>query len=257
VTVAAILACEMIEDETLLALERALPPEERPPLVWIEASLHERPQKLQAALQELVERLDEGARLGEPVVVQSVRPGEGPPADRLEKVQVAPAGDLVLGFGYCGGGLKELVSQERRLIFPRSDDCISMFLDGGCDRGKASRDSHSYYLTKGWFCHSSSIRESFEDWVERYGPERAKHIRDLMFANYERLSLIDTGAYDVAEWRPRSEARAVDLGLEHQILPGSVELLERLFAGRWDTPDIVVLKPGEPAGIQYLLTAPE
>jgi len=257
VTIAAILACEMIEDETLLALERAYPADERPPLVWVEASLHERPPKLQAALQHLVDQLDAGVRAGQTVSVESVRPGEGPVAERVEPVEVGPRGALVLGFGYCGGGLKDLHSTQRKLVFPRSDDCISMFLDGGCDRGRAERDSHAYYLTKGWFCHSNAIRESFEDWVTRYGPERAKHIRDLMFANYERLSLIDTGAYDIAEWLPYSESRAAELALEHHVVPGSIVLLERLFAGDWDTPDIVVLEKGEKAGLQHLLCMTE
>jgi hypothetical protein len=257
VKVAAIVACEMIEDETLLALERALPEAERPPVVWIEASLHDHPPKLQTALQRLVDRLDEGARGRESVMVESLRPGEGAVAERLVEVEVGPEGALILGFGYCGGGLRDLASRERRLVFPRADDCISMFLDGGCDRGQASRDTHSYYLTKGWFCHSSAVRESFEDWVERYGLERAKHIRALMFANYERLSLIDTGAYELGEWLPQSEARAADLELEHHVVPGSVILLERLFAGDWDTPDIVVLPPGEPVGIRHLLCMTE
>lgn len=251
-TVAAILACEMIEDETLLALERALPESERPPLIWVDGALHERPEKLNAALQELIDQLDAGARAGEKATVRGVVPGQLSASGRVELVQVEPSGDIVLGFGYCGGGLKQLVSRERRLVFPRSDDCISLFLDGGCDRGRASRDCHSYYLTKGWFCHKNAISEGFDDWVVRYGADRATQIRQMMFANYERISLIDTGAYDVDEWLAHSEARADELELAHAVVLGSVELLERLFAGDWQT-DIVVLEPGEPIGIGHIL----
>ncbi len=251
-TISVIIACEMIEDETLLALERAFPHGGHPPVVWIESSLHERPGKLQAALQAVIDTLDEGALTGEAVPVPSIRTGEGPPADREELVPVGPAGAILLGFGYCGGGLKELVSRERCLVFPRVDDCISLFLDGGCNRGKASRSPHSYYLTKGWFCHQSSVTDGYDAWVERYGPERAAQIRRLMFANYERISLIDTGAYAVDEWLPHSENRATELELAHEIVPGSVRLLERLFAGDW-TEDVVVLEPGHPIGIEHLL----
>ncbi|MHB8867343.1 MAG: DUF1638 domain-containing protein [Thermoleophilia bacterium] len=256
-TAAAIIACEMIEDETCLAIARAFPDGDHPPVVWIESALHERPGKLQAALDELIVRLDEGAACGETVAVKSVRPGTGPVSERTELVEIGPSGDLLLGFGYCGGGLKELVSHHRRLVFPRSDDCISLFLDGGCDRGKATRDAHSYYLTKGWFCHQSSMTDSFDDWVKRYGPERAAQLRGLMFANYKRISLIDTGAYPVEEWLEHSEARADELELEHEVVPGSVELLARLFAGNWDTDDIVVLEPGQPIGIGYLFNMSE
>jgi hypothetical protein len=250
--IAAILACEMIEDETLLALERALPREQWPPVVWIESSLHERPARLRAALQEVLDSLDEGSRAARPVQVTGIGPTAGAVEDGKGLVEVGPTGDVLLGFGYCGGGLKELVSRERRLVFPRVDDCISLFLDGGCDRGKASRDAHSYYLTKGWFCHKSALSESFDDWVARYGAERAAQIRRLMFANYERICLIETGAYDIEEWIAESRARAAELELDHSVVPGSVELLERLFAGRWDT-DVIVLEPGRPLGVEHLL----
>ena len=81
-TVAAVLACEMLEDETRLALSRAYPDAAHPPLVWIESSLRERPAKLQSALEEVVCTLDAGARAGESVAVSSVRPGQAqPPAD--------------------------------------------------------------------------------------------------------------------------------------------------------------------------------
>ncbi len=260
-TIAAIIACEMIEDETMLAVARAYPRGDSPPIVWIESSLHERPEKLQSALQGVIQALDTGARTGEPVMVPSVRvsedpsdfgKGDGTPDRREELVQVGPLGDILLGFGYCGGGLKGLVSHERRLVFPRVDDCISLFLDGGCDRGRATRDPHSYYLTKGWFCHQGAMTDGYDAWVERYGPERAAQIQRLMFANYERISLIDTGAYAIDEWLPHSETRAAELELGHEIVPGSVRLLERIFAGEWET-DVIVLEPGQPIGIEHLL----
>jgi hypothetical protein len=251
-TVAAIIVCEMIEDETRLALARAFPEGGNPPLVWIESSLHERPQKLQLALQKLLDRLDEGARVGETVAVRSVRPGEGPAGERNEPVDVGPVGDLLLGFGYCGGGLKGLLSRERRLIFPRVDDCISLFLNRDRRREEVTRDAHSYYLTKGWLCHQNSVSEIFDTWDVRYGTERATKLRRLMFANYERLSLVDTGAYDVSEWIAQSKARAEKLELAHEVVPGSVQMLEKLFAGD-PGADCVVLEPGCPIGIEHLL----
>ena len=252
-TIAAVLACEMLEDETSLALGRAFPDGGHPPLVWIESSLHERPAKLQAALEEVVRTLDAGARAGEPVVVASVRPGQGPAAGRRELVRVEPVGDLVFGFGYCGGGLKGLASEERRLVFPRVDDCISLLLRAGDNGGSTSRDARSYYLTKGWFCHNSNVSEGRQPVGSRYGPERAAQLRRLAFAHYERVSLIATGAYDVDEWVGESEAFAAELDLENAIVRGSVDLLERLFLRAWDTDDIVVLDPGEAVAMHHIL----
>ena len=84
-----ILACEMIEDEVRLALE-ALPPADRPPIVWIESGLHDRPETLQKSLDRLITSLDEGAEEGEPVAVPSVRPGRGPASERREELTVGP-----------------------------------------------------------------------------------------------------------------------------------------------------------------------
>ena len=251
-TVAVCIVCEMIADETLLALERAWPAGQRPPLVWVESSLHERPTKLKAALQELIDQLDAGARAGKSVTVEGVRPGEGPVADRLELVEVEPVGDILLGFGYCGGGLEGLVSLERRLAFLRAHDCIGVLLCRDRETGEVARDAHSYYLTKGWFCHPGIIG-STDDWVKQHSTEEAKRMWRLVFAGYERVSLIDTGAYDVAEWLPHAMARAAEWELQHSVVPGSVDALERLFAGEWGDEDVIVLEPGQPMGLEYLL----
>ena len=61
-----LLACEILEDELLLALERTLSVDRRPPLVWVESGLHAKPENLQRALQGLIDRLDEGNYPGSP-----------------------------------------------------------------------------------------------------------------------------------------------------------------------------------------------
>ncbi|MCZ7664243.1 MAG: DUF1638 domain-containing protein [Thermoleophilia bacterium] len=239
-----IIACEMMEDEVLLALEKSYDGGPRPTLIWFESGLHDRPERLQTALQGLIDLLDEGARSGQPAVLPSVIPGQGPLESRRVEVEVAPAETILLAMGYCGTALRGLVSREAHLVFPRVDDCISLFLNPGCTREEIERDARSYYLTRGWFCHSSSWSDSFDTWVERYGEEKARHLRRLMYAAYERVTLIDTGAYDVDDWLEHSQAHADDLELDHRLVAGSTQLLERLFRGPWDS-EIVVVPPGE------------
>jgi len=140
------------------------------------------------------------------------------------------------------------------MVFPRVDDCISLFLNPGCAREEIPRDTRSYYLTAGWFRHNSSLNEAFEDWVERFGPERAASLRRAMFRGYERVSLIDTQAYEVNDFVELSNGYAADLDLEHMIVPGSVQLLERLFRREWNS-EIVVVPPGEAIGFSHLFTA--
>lgn len=246
-----ILACEMIEDEVRLALE-AVSPEARPPVVWIESGLHDRPERLKAALADLIARLDEGAQKQRPVVLSSVRPGRGPASQRREEVTVGPVGEVMLALGFCGNALRGLRAENLTLVFPRVDDCISLLLNRGCTREEIPRDPRSYYLTRGWFSHESSLKEAFDDWVVRFGPEKAEALRAAMFAGYERVNLIDTQAFDVSQCLSKSQEIAQQLRLDHGIVAGSVQLLEKLFRGERDS-EIVVVPPGESIGFDHLV----
>jgi hypothetical protein len=245
-----ILACEMIEDEVRLALE-ALPSEDRPALVWVESGLHDRPERLQAVLGNLIGLLDEGARTGSAVSMPSVRPGRGPAAERREVVVVDPVDEVILALGFCGNALKGLSASCMTLIFPRVDDCISLLLNRGCLREEIPRNPRHYYLTRGWFNHESSLVQAFDDWTKRYGAERAAKLRATMFAGYEQVSLIDTQAYEVDECLDQSRGIASDLNLEHGVVPGSTQLLERLFRGDRDS-EIVVIPPSETISFEHL-----
>jgi hypothetical protein len=250
-----ILACEMIEDEVRLALE-AVPQDARPPLVWIESGLHERPEKLKVAIQALLDLLDAGAEKGEVAHLPSVRPGKGPAAERRVEAVIEPVDEVRFALGFCGNALNGLSTHHLTLVFPRVDDCISLLLNRGCVREQIPRNPRHYYLTRGWFNHESSLKESFNDWNERYGAERAARLRKTLFAGYERISLIDTQAYDVEECIEQSREVAEDLQLDHGIVPGSVQLLERLFKGERGS-EIVVVPPEETISFNHLVTNEE
>ena len=250
---AVILACEMIEDEVRLALE-ALEPAARPAVVWVESGLHDRPERLRDALAAILKVIDEGAGAGTAVSVPSVRPGPGPAGGRREEVVVEPVEEVLFALGFCGNALQGLTAGHVSLVVPRVDDCISLLLNRGCLREEIPRDARHYYLTRGWFCHESSLKQAFDDWTERYGAERAASLRKTMFAGYERVNLIDTRAYDIGECLEQSKDVAAELELEHGVVQGSVQLLERLFKGERDS-EIVVIPPAEAIGFNHLFTA--
>jgi len=241
----------MLEDELLLALDRALPAQRRPPLVWLETGLHSRPEDLRDALQSLIDQVDAAWVSGQAITLKGVRPGEGPVGECRELVVVPPVDRVLLAFGYCGNGLQGLVAKHVTLVFPRVDACISLFLNGGCTREEIVRDGRSFYLTKGWLCHDNPFDKDVDRWVERFGEERAHRLRKAMVRSYEHVMMIETGAYEMADWTPRSQAWADGLDLEHGTVPGSVQLLERLLAGPWDS-EIVVVPPGQKISIRHL-----
>jgi hypothetical protein len=224
--------------------------------VWVESGLHDRPLRLQEALKGIIDLLDEGARTGRPVAVPSVRPGRGPAAERRDEVVVEPVEEVLLALGFCGNALQGLSARHLSLVFPRVDDCISLLLNRGCAREQIPRDPRHYYLTRGWFSHESSLKQAFDDWTAQYGAERAARLRKTLFAGYERVSLIDTQAYDIGECLEDSQDIAADLELEHGVVQGSVQLLERLFKGERDS-EILIVPPTEIIGFNHLFNIEE
>ena len=73
-----------------------------------------------------------------------------------------------------------------------------------------------------------------------------------MFAGYDRVNLIDTKAYELDDCMEDSLGFASDLELDHGVVQGSVQLLERLFKGERDS-EIVVVPPGEGIGFGHLV----
>ena len=248
-----VLACEMIEDEVRLVLDRAAAARgQRPTLVWIPAGLHERPERLRDHLQALIDRLDDAAGTGLPVSLPSVRPGVGPATERAEEVAVsAGTTHVLLALGFCGNGLLGLHSRTLPLVFPRVDDCISLFLHDGRLREDIRRDARAFYFTRGWLDHDNPMLETWERWKELKGPVEALRFRKLSLRGYERLTLIDTGAFPLADAAPRTKALAEELELDHAEVPGSLLLLERLLAGPWDS-EVVVVPAGEAITIWHL-----
>ncbi|HZK48249.1 MAG TPA: DUF1638 domain-containing protein, partial [Thermoleophilia bacterium] len=126
-----------------------------------------------------------------------------------------------------------------------------LFLNKGCTREEIVRDAHAFYLTKGWLCHDNPVRDSLLEWSRRFGPEKARELRKATLSAYERVTLIHTGAFDVAATLPAGRTFADELELPLAHTSGSVVLLERLFAGPWDS-EIVVVSPGEPICLLHL-----
>jgi hypothetical protein len=169
-------------------------------------------------------------------------------------VVVEPVKEVLFALGFCGNALNGLTSCHLSLVFPRVDDCISLLLNHGCAREEVPRNPRHYYLTRGWFNHEGSLKQAFQEWDERYGPDLAARMRAAMFAGYEQVNLIDTQAYDIGECLDQSRDFAGVLALDHGIVEGSVQLLERLFRGDRDS-EIVVVPPREAIGFNHLFAA--
>jgi Protein of unknown function (DUF1638) len=212
-----IIACRTIADELRVALgETAC----AYPVLWIESGLHLRPESLKTRLQEEL--------------------------DHIENVRQA-----LLAFGYCGNALLGLRAGDFRLIFPRVDDCITLMLGSGSRRNAIGRECGTYFLTKGWLDFERNIWVEYQETVKRHGKEKADRIFKVMLRHYQRLGVIDTGAYDLGGFLEQARDIGEALALKPQVIPGTLEYLKKLLTGPWDE-DFIIIHPGETVTVNHI-----
>lgn len=206
-----IIACRVFVEEL-----RSLLPEDAQ-IDTLEMSLHERPRSLRQMLQE---RID-----------------SSPDCETI-----------ILGYGMCGQATVGLCATHSRLVLPKVDDCIGMFLGSrAAYRAQHRQEAGTYFLTKGWIGSGVTTPFSAYDAVrERWGPERAERVRGAMLGHYRRLAFVRTGNDDepLAEERAQAHAIAERFGLSYDEIEGSRELVYPLLYGPWDERFLVVPKGG-------------
>ena len=155
------------------------------------------------------------------------------------------ADTIVLGYGFCSQGVIGVRATDCRLVVPRVDDCIAIFLGSCLAYQQQSRsEPGTYYLTKGWIEVGDSPFAEYERMVANYGPEHAERIFRLMLKNYKRLALINTGQYGLERYRDYARRTAGRFGLRYEEIEGSTELVKKMVNGPWDD-EFVVAQPGQ------------
>jgi hypothetical protein len=152
---------------------------------------------------------------------------------------------IILGYGLCSMAVVGLKSADCRLIVPRVDDCIAIFL--GSD--EAYKQQHqmvpgTYYLTKGWIKAGGTPFKEHDDVVKKYGEEKAKRITQQMLKHYTRLAFINTGPSDLAADHAQAREVACRFNLSYAEIPGSEALVKKMLYGPWDS-DFVIVEPGQ------------
>lgn len=152
---------------------------------------------------------------------------------------------IILGYGLCSQALIGIKANSCRLVAPRVDDCIAIFLGSRSAYSLQCRaEPGTYYLTKGWIEVGDTPFSDYERTVQRYGKERAEYIYKILMGNYTRLALINTGQYDLENFRDYARRTAEQFGLRYEEIEGSDSMIRKLLNGPWDD-EIVVIEPGE------------
>ncbi len=152
--------------------------------------------------------------------------------------------DILLGYGLCSNAIVGLTSDRHRLIVPRVDDCIALFLGSKAEHlRRLAEEPGTYFLTKGWVEAADHPYQEYLRLVDRYGEERAQRVARVLLANYTRVALINTGNYHIEEYRAFARNMAELFELKYEELPGSNRLLEKMLGGDWDE-EFIVTEPG-------------
>ena len=182
---------------------------------WEERGHHEYPDKLRAVIQAEIDRAEE----------------EG-------------ADIIMLAYGLCGNGAIGWHTKKAVLAMPAFDDCINMML---CPE---ERDRRNYeepgnmYITRGWTRDRGALLTMLERYISRHGERRGRRAMALMFDSYRKVTVIDTGCFELEPICRYAEKCREEIGLEPCTVKGSNRVLEKLITGRWDK-DILVKSPGD------------
>lgn len=184
-------------------------------LIELDFGLHVFPEKLRDSLQEEID----------------AQPGEG---------------DIILGYGLCSNAVVGLSSRKHRLIIPRVDDCIALFLGSKKEyMRRLAEEPGTYFLTKGWIEAADLPYYEYLRLVEKYGEDKAMRVVKSMLAHYTRMVLINTGNYHLDECRETAREMAEVLGLRYEEIPGSNRMLDMMLGGDWNSEFIVVERGDE------------
>jgi len=208
---------------------------------YLEAGLHEQPDRLKKELQQAVDR------------VSASSPESGGDWDAI-----------VIGYGLCGRGTVGLAAGRLPLVIPRVHDCIALFL-GSAEkyRHQFKKNPGTFYMTSGWYEHKTQpmtlrkkknrpiegnwdISAGYESMKGKYGRENAQEIYDFLNSwkrNYSRSVYIDTGTSDGGPYESYARDLAFELDWKYEKIDGSLDLFTTMLTAEFTDETVLVVPP--------------
>lgn len=216
------IACQVVVEE----MAGRLPKDLR--LQVLDAGLHTSPDRLRAALQAAIDAVEESVET------------------------------ILLGYGQCSRSVEGLKSKTARLVLPRVDDCIGIFLGSRTEYLRQNRiEPGTYFLSRGWVTAGTTPFSEYESMVARFGEQRAKRVMNQLLKHYKRLAYIRTGDNgDGKAHRAYALQTADRFQLRFEELPGTDELTRSLICGEWGQGFLIV-PPGEEITYQLFMDEDE
>ena len=225
-----ILACKIIERE--LATVAADCPNILD-ISTIRQKYHVTPRKLNALLQEEIDRIDSG---------------EDPHSDEGE------FDAIVVGYGLCSNTIAGLTSKKYRLVIPRAHDCITFFL-GGKEKYAEIYLKHpgTFFYSRAWAeilpdQSEDMLKRKYEEYMQKYQDEdTVDYLMDIereMLKNYSALLYVTCPGSREEEQKSTVAALAGARGWKYSETEGSMKLMQKMVDGDWDSDEFLIVEPG-------------
>jgi hypothetical protein len=154
-------------------------------------------------------------------------------------------GTILIGYGLCANATVGLHSRGFRLVLPKADDCIALFLGSREEYLRQHRQAPgTFYLTKGWIECGEDPYTEYCSMREKYGHDKADRITRQYIRHYTRLALITSENHNSEAYRKYANMVADRFDLVYEEIPGSNLFLESLVNGDWET-NFVLVPPGQ------------
>ena len=207
-----LIACETLKEEVEKLMESI---DKKPDVVWMEGGLHISPENLRDHIQMEIEKHDGNYE------------------------------EIILVYGFCGGGVEALETKTSTLIIPRVEDCISILLGGDSERSKVNEIDKPFFLTKGWVRTINEMEGlNFKSIKKKYGDELAKKLYKEICGSYCNIDIIDTGAYKIEEIDDELVEILDALQLPSKTIGCNLIMMEQLLNRKWNE-NFVIKRPGQ------------
>jgi hypothetical protein len=153
--------------------------------------------------------------------------------------------EIILAYGFCGGGIEHLEAKSSYLIIPRVEDCISLLLGGDCERSHINDRDKALFITKGWIRTFNEMEGlNIKSIKMKYGDKLAKELYKEINNGYCNIDIINSGAYDMTEIDEELSEIQEALEIPCKKIDCNFNMMENMLKRDWSI-GFVIKNPGQ------------
>lgn len=203
-------------------------------ITYMRRSLHDTPDILRKTLQDEIDIVDSG---------DDMHSNEIPYGEDYDAI--------LLGYGLCSNGISSLTSKKYKLVVPRCDDCIALYL-GSYDKYKTFFDAHpgTYWYNASWIENGYTPSEhtdnaKLKEYTHLYGADNAEYLisEENTVRNYNTAAYVAWDELNFPHHEQYTKEAADHFGWEYKKVQGNSSWLSDFLTGNHDER-FAVAQPG-------------